>query len=607
MATFDQEFLDRVREQTSLVDVVSRHVSLKRAGREFIGLSPFKSERTPSFTVAPDKGFFHCFSTGEHGDVIGFVMRMEGLSFPQAVEKLAEAAGIEMPRSDPQAERLAREANELRAALEAAAAWHERLLHEPEGAQGLAYLRGRGLSDEIIARFRLGWAPQAGGALARALEPKGFDTGVLSRAGLLRQGRDGDAYAMLRGRVVFPIQDRRQRVIAFGGRILESGQPKYLNTPETAVFQKRITVFGLPQALESARKSQEMVVVEGYMDVIALAQAGFNRAVAGLGTAIGEGHLNVLWTIVNEPVICLDGDEAGRLAARRLAERALGAVRAGKSARFARLPEGADPDDLVREKGLEAFQAVIDGAENLVGALWRSEIETTAPQSASAQAGCLRTLLTLCKRIRDNEVRLFHEAEIRAGCEREFGLRLPASFPRPASRAPGEGSRPRGAPPLPLGHMRRICGVLSGVLEFPELAQEFVEGIGMLSCPDPRWQGLLEAVVEMSADMESVEPQAWRQGLIERGHAEGLAFLEEERHRARHLLVSGGDRGRVSASVERMIEAEMRWERTRRRDNIAGPDDARQRKKDQEVIRETAAMRPGLRPVSEFWQNEKRF
>ena len=526
MASFTPEFLDAIREQVSIVDVVSRHVSLKRRGREFVGLSPFKQERTPSFTVVPHKGFFHCFSSGEHGDVIGFVMRLEGLSFPEAVEKLALEAGLELPRGDPEEEKRAVRRRGMLEALEAATAFHERELRMPGGKSAMDYLLGRGLTMEMIVRFRLGWAPASGAALAQALVRGGFESGMLVEAGVLRApDGGGQPGAWLRGRVVFPITDRRGRPVAFGGRTLGDGQPKYLNTPESPVFRKREMLYGLSQALEPAWREKEIVVVEGYMDAIALAQEGFGQAVASLGTAFDDRQFRELWKIANEPVFCFDGDEAGQRAARRVAERALTVLEAGKSLRFVKLPEGRDPDDLVRKEGPAAFRELVNGAGTLVDLLWRSEIATVRPQSAGARAGCLRTLMELCGRIPDRTVRQLHEVEIQHRCQQEFGITLDLGA-APSARPASNPGRSRTPAPSALADIadRHACGVVAALVNHPVLVNEFAEEVGRLEFEAPV-DGLVQALILAASESEDEDAAVLRQRLLEAGHGEAFGFV----------------------------------------------------------------------------------
>ena len=509
---FPPDFLEQLRERVSLVDVVSRHVKLQRRGREFVGLSPFKQERTPSFTVVPDKGFFHCFSSGEHGDVIGFLMRLEGLSFPEAVEKLALAAGMEVPRESPEAAAQARRRGGLLDAVEAAAAFYERQLRLPAGGRAMDYLRGRGLDDATIARFRLGYAPGDSGALAQALKRGGFEAETLIEAGLLRLPEGAETpVASLRNRVVFPITDRRERPVAFGGRTLGDAQPKYLNTPETPLFRKGEMLYGLAQARDAAWRAKEIVVVEGYMDAIALSQAGFAQTVASLGTAFGENQLRALWRIVDEPVLCFDGDDAGQRAARRAAERALPLLAPGKSLRFACLPDERDPDDLVRQDGAAALRTVVERARTPVDLLWTSEVEAVRPDSPDRRARFSRNLLALASGIRDDTVRRYYEAEILSRLRERFGvtLRPQTGVRRPAPRPGPGGGRERGEARIAGLRERQVQGVLAASVNHPELAAEFADEIGELECA-ASVDTLRQEILRLAADGEGIDAGVWR-------------------------------------------------------------------------------------------------
>ncbi len=514
---FPPEFLEQLRERASLVDVVSRHVKLQRRGREFVGLSPFKQERTPSFTVVPDKGFFHCFSSGEHGDVIGFLMRMEGLSFPEAVEKLAQAAGLEVPRESPEVAAQALRRRGLLDAVAAAAAFYERQLRLPAGRRAMDYLRGRGLDDDTISRFRLGYAPGDPAALMQALKRAGFEAETLVEAGLFRlPERGGEPTASLRNRVVFPITDRRERPIAFGGRAMGDAQPKYLNTPETPVFRKGEVLYGLAQARDAAWRAKEVIVVEGYMDTIALSQAGIAQTVASLGTAFGENQLRALWRLVDEPVLCFDGDEAGQRAARRAAERALPLLAPGKSLRFARLPDERDPDDLVRQEGATALRAVIERAQTPVDLLWSSETEAVRPDSPDRRARFSGNLLALASGIRDDTVRRYYEAEILSRLRERFGvnLRPAAGARRPTAPAVAGGGRERGEARIANLRRRLAERALAAALNRPALAVEFAQELAELDCEgDARLDRLRQEILGLAAGGEGVDPAVWRANL----------------------------------------------------------------------------------------------
>ncbi|MYK58368.1 MAG: DNA primase [Rhodospirillaceae bacterium] len=371
------QFLDELRSRVPVSDVVGKRVKLAKKGREFSGLCPFHSEKTPSFTVNDDKAFYHCFGCGAHGDVIRFVTETEGLTFPEAVGKLAGMAGMEVPKATPEERQRAERAKSLQDACEAALRFFRRRLNEPAGADALAYLRQRGVKPETIEAFRLGWAPDGRVALKQALTGEGFPETMLVEAGLLVKPEDGgDSYDRFRGRVIFPIADRRGRVIAFGGRALGDVQPKYLNSPETPLFNKGRLLYALDKARQAVRdgpdgKGAEVIVTEGYTDVIALHQAGFGGAVAPLGTALTESQIEELWRLAPGPVLCFDGDEAGRRAAGRALDRLLPRLVPGKTARFVFLPEGEDPDSFVSLSGPEAFGRLVERAMSVSEALWR--------------------------------------------------------------------------------------------------------------------------------------------------------------------------------------------------------------------------------------------
>ncbi|MET0567751.1 MAG: DNA primase, partial [Hyphomicrobiaceae bacterium] len=316
---FTPQFLDEIRSRLSVSQVVARKVALKKSGREYRGLSPFKSEKTPSFFVNDQKGFYHCFASGEHGDIFTFVMKTEGLSFPEVVERLASEAGVTMPkpeRSDGREAERADERTRLYELVEAAAAWFEARLKGPEGQEARRYLERRGLRRETIAEFRLGFAPVSRSALKEHLASSGFTPQEMAASGMQIAGEDIPVpYDRFRNRVMFPIRDLKGRVIAFGGRALDPDAPaKYLNSPETPLFHKGDVLFNAAKARQLAFERGRIIVVEGYMDVIALAEAGFGETVAPLGTALTEGQLQVLWRMAPEPVLCFDGDSAGRKA-----------------------------------------------------------------------------------------------------------------------------------------------------------------------------------------------------------------------------------------------------------------------------------------------------
>jgi len=341
---FPDSFLEEIRARLPVSQVVARRVNLKRRGREFVGLSPFNKEKTPSFTVNDQKGFYHCFSSGKHGSIFDFVMETEGLSFPEAVERLAGEAGIPLPKPDPQYERAQQQRLGLYDALEAAARYFEDELKSKEGRGALGYAERRGLLPSTLKEFRFGFAPGDRSALKSTLLAKGFSEKQLLDAGLLIRPDDGrETFDRFRNRLIIPILDIKARVIGFGARTLDdSVQPKYLNSPETSLFDKGSTIFNFARARGPAFDKNELIVVEGYMDVIALHQAGFANSVATLGTAFTERQMELLWQLAPEPIICFDGDRAGEAAAARAIDRMLPTLREGHSFRFAFLPQGSE-------------------------------------------------------------------------------------------------------------------------------------------------------------------------------------------------------------------------------------------------------------------------
>ncbi|HJQ16327.1 MAG TPA: DNA primase, partial [Allosphingosinicella sp.] len=485
------QFLDELRARTSLSAVIGRQVKLQRAGREWKACCPFHKEKTPSFTVNDEKGFYHCFGCGAHGDAIRFLTDARGLPFMDAVKELADAAGLPVPAPDPRARQQAERASGLYEVMEAAARWFAEQLGAIAGAPARAYLEQRGLSPATIARFGLGFAPDSRSKLKTALA--GHGTERLVEAGLLIEPETGDGaarepYDRFRGRLMIPIRDARGRTIAFGGRIIGEGEPKYLNSPETPLFDKGRTLFNLDRASPASREAGRLIVVEGYMDVIALDKAGVSEAVAPLGTALTEGQIERLWRLVDCPILCFDGDSAGQKAAVRAALRALPHVAPGRSLAFATLPPGLDPDDLLRAEGRAALEKLIGSAEPLVDRLWRHERESGPLATPEQKAGLRRRLIEYARSIQDQDVREQYRNELldrfaeltrpRQPSGRSGAYRgLPFPGPRRASsqtKAVGNGSVASG--------MSR--SVLRGLLRFPEVIGAHAEEIAALPLPD---------------------------------------------------------------------------------------------------------------------------
>ncbi|WP_286915995.1 MULTISPECIES: DNA primase [Pseudomonas] len=386
-----QGFIDDLLNRTDIVDVVQSRLQMKKAGKNYTACCPFHKEKTPSFSVSPDKQFYYCFGCGAGGNALGFIMDHDNLDFPQAVEELAKAAGMEVPREDSGRNSKPRQPTDspLYPLLEAAAEFYRLALRgHPQRRAAVDYLKGRGLSGEIARDFGLGFAPPGWDNLFKHLSSDSLQQKAMIDAGLLVENADsGKRYDRFRDRVMFPIRDSRGRVIAFGGRVLGDDKPKYLNSPETPVFHKGQELYGLYEARKHNRNLDEIIVVEGYMDVIALAQQGLRNAVATLGTATSEEHLKRLFRVVPSVLFCFDGDQAGRNAAWRALEAALPSLQDGRKARFLFLPEGEDPDTLVRAEGTDAFRARINQhAQPLADYFFQQLTEEADPRSLEGKA-----------------------------------------------------------------------------------------------------------------------------------------------------------------------------------------------------------------------------
>lgn len=386
------KFLETLRARLSIATIVGEKVKLTRKGREFTGLCPFHHEKTPSFTVNEEKEFYHCFGCGAHGDIVRFLMEAHKYPFVEAVQELASRAGLSLPQNslEKRGNEPQRDLTPLRQALQETSLWFHKNLFLAKYGEALRYGEQRGLKPDTLKKFNLGYAPDRGGGMEKHLKDKGFSDAVLLEAGLLVQGDPSrPPYERFRKRVMFPIQDAQGRVIAFGGRLLGPGEPKYLNSPETPLFSKGKLLYGYFQAKEKTTQ-EPLIIVEGYMDVISLHQAGFKGAVAPLGTALTEDQILLAWRLSSEPILCFDGDMAGRKAAARAAERVLPLLKPGYSLKFALLPPGEDPDSLV-QKG-DRFQKTLDQAHSLLEILWmfltHGKSFKTPEQKAALQKHC---------------------------------------------------------------------------------------------------------------------------------------------------------------------------------------------------------------------------
>ena len=525
--SFPPEFLEEIRLRLPLSGQVGRRVKLTRRGREHSGLCPFHKEKTPSFTVNDDKGFYHCFGCGQHGDVISFLRAVEGLSFPEAVERLAAEAGLEVPEVSREAAERAQRRAGLIEVVEAAAAWFEAQLAGPKGREARDYLASRGLRDETVAEFRLGFAPDERGALAAALKPQGIAIDQLAEAGLVKLPEDrgpdmppgptgGQPRDYFFNRIIFPITDRRGRVIAFGGRAMGESKAKYLNSPETPLFHKGRVLYNLAGARQAAHDTGELIVAEGYMDVIALAQAGFRAAVAPLGTAVTEDQIGELWRLVREPLLCLDGDAAGRRAALRAAERTLPVLKPGHSLRFAFLPQGEDPDSFLTQQGAAALRALLDQGIGLASLLWLKETEGKDFGTPERRAGLRQALRKAVEAITDSELREDYRAEMMQRFDAAFRPRGGRGARWQGKAQKSGGSRhPKRFEPTPQGtgqfglrvprhgperlSQRREQLLLALLVHHPGILLEQAEALSTIHLKLPELERLRSALVDFAA------------------------------------------------------------------------------------------------------------
>ena len=507
--TLSPHFLDELRSRTLLSGLIARTVKLTRAGREWKACCPFHNEKSPSFYVNDEKGFYHCFGCSQHGDAIGWLTEKQGLPFMDAVKELAEAAGIEVPAGDPRGAEKAERAQGLHDVVAAAAEWFEAQLGSHDGADARAYLTKRGISDATRRAFGIGLAPDSRSRLRAALSH--FGNAKLVEAGLLIQPEDDgrEPYDRFRGRLMIPIRDRRGRAIAFGGRILGNGEPKYLNSPETPLFDKGRTLFNLDRAAAASRSAGRLVLVEGFLDAVSLDQAGIGEAVAPLGTAVTEMQLEAMWRLGPSPILCFDGDAAGQKAMVRAALRALPGVGPRRTLRFATLPVGQDPDDIVRGGGKAAFEAVLEGAEPLVERLWRHEMDAEPLATPEARAGLKARLMDHVGTIADRETR----EQYRGEWTRRFGeLTRPAFALRPPFVPRRAWQRPGiPPPPSPAGPGARAIhsdgidaptarAVLTGLRLFPQALHEHCEAVAGLRLADPGLVRIRDAMMDACHD-----------------------------------------------------------------------------------------------------------
>ncbi|MGO9806431.1 MAG: DNA primase [Rhodomicrobium sp.] len=570
---YPPHLLDEIRARVPVSRIVERRVKLKRAGREYIGLSPFKTERTPSFTVNDQKGFYHCFASGEHGDIFKFLMTAEGLTFPEAVERLAAEAGVPLPPPAPVDEVKASHEARLYSVLEDACRFFQSALIGREGSPAMAYLERREVRPQEIEAFRLGYAPGSKSSLKYHLSQKGFSLSEMQDAGLLIHGEDIPVpYDRFRGRLIFPIADAKGRPVAFGGRALvDSQQPKYLNSPETALFHKGHVLFSLAQAREASRAGKPVIVAEGYMDVIALNRAGFGGAVAPLGTALTPDQLRLLWTMTPMPILCFDGDAAGQKAAHRALDIALPHLEPGRSLQFAFLPESRDPDDMVCRGETESLAKLLAQPLPLIDVLWSREQARHPLETPEQRASLDARLMELGGQIQHKSLKYHYIAEFRERLRAAGKTRLPSarnarawggarvgSKPAPAGSRPAKPQFPAvrtgsllaskiAQPSTPLSAPREALLAVA-IVRHPWLLDEFLEEIAELQFDDPGCRSLRDRLLAVHQSEESLDNEKLLEHLCREGYG---AELERVQRATAH---NGGALFALDASKELVLE-----------------------------------------------------
>ncbi len=562
--TIPPRFLDELRARLNVSDIIGRKIKLTRAGREYKACCPFHHEKTPSFYVNDDKQFYHCFGCGAHGSIIDFTMQYDNLSFPEAVEALAGEAGMEVPKASPQEIERAKKQKDLYSLMEEATRWMEGQLRSAENRGAYEYITQRGMDEETLVRFRIGYAPADRQVMRTYLKGQGYSDEQMIEAGVMRpKGQDGQPYAFFRERIMFPVMDRRGRVVAYGGRILpdhlrppDQGDytpAKYMNSSDTPLFHKGKMLYAESHARQAATEDKPVIVVEGYMDVIAANKVGFTGAVAPLGTALTEDQIIVLWKMIpadeKVPVLCFDGDNAGRRAAARAADRVIPMLRPGQSVKIAFLPEGQDPDTLVKGQGAKALERVIENAMPLADFLWAEQTAGKRFDTPEARAGLNKILEEITNRIPDRDVQFYYRQSFKDKSWKMFG---------PSGKG-GKTHRPFGAPKTHAeidgtSHLRRpsfdkeslICSaLLACALNYPDILEEVEEDLGALAVSDVRLdalrQILLSHVVPEGLDPQTVQDYVKKEGF----EGELRALLSEQIYTHAAFARPGRDREAV--------------------------------------------------------------
>jgi len=558
-------FLDELRARTLLSAIISPSVKLVRAGREWKACCPFHNEKTPSFTINDEKGFYHCFGCGAHGDAIRFLTDARGLPFMDAVKELAGKAGLEVPAPDPQARERAERTSTLTDVMASCQKWFAEQLAGIEGAQAREYLKNRGIGPATITRFGIGFAPEGRNKLKTALLSLGEDK--LVETGMLIKNDEGETYDRFRGRIMIPIRDARGRVIAFGGRILGAGEPKYLNSPDTPLFDKGRTLYNLDLASPATRSAKRLIVVEGYMDVIALDRAGISEAVAPNGTAVTEHQLERMWRLDPAPILCFDGDSAGQKAAIRAATRALSHLGPERTLRFVELPAGQDPDDVVQNGGRDALEALFSQPEPLVDRLWRHELQAQPLTTPEARAGLRQRLIehsqaigdqALARLYRDEWLRRFHDevTPARPQFQRRQSFRPNQRNGRWVPPEPPTGAAARAIAATGIDRTMARALVL-GFVNFPEALEHNCEQLASLPIGEATLARIRDRLVDAAVSGEMLDREALATILRDSGAAADLEKARRTGTMAFSFTRSDTDPDRAVRDLGTAIDALM--------------------------------------------------
>ncbi|WP_282611235.1 DNA primase [Pelagibius sp. Alg239-R121] len=536
--TIPQYILDDIRNRVNLAGYIGRYVKLAKRGHEHSGLCPFHNEKTPSFTVSEPKGFYHCFGCGAHGDIIAFAMNHQKLAFPEAVEQLAQEAGVEIPKPTPEDQQREDTNARLVAANATAARWFTSQLESDSGKAARDYLAKRGITSETTQRFGLGYAPTDRDQLTNYLQQEGFTQEELIASGLCGEADAGEPalYDRFRDRLMFPIRDRRGRPSAFGGRALGEAKAKYLNSSETPIFKKGATLYNLDQAQKTGRQHEEVIAVEGYMDVIALTQAGFDQVVAPLGTALTETQIAMLWQIAPEPILCFDGDTAGRRAATRAVQRALPGLYAGHSLKIATLPPDHDPDSLVQSQGNEALRSLIESAQPLTDWLWQALVEPSDYSTPERAADFRRAVNDQIQEIRDPGVRSLYQRDYNGRLAKIFEMQFPSRSGPTSNRPrrngkhgkkPTVGPSPQGPVSSAAPTLERL--VLLVLVNHPALLTTCHEALAAITFPGKEAKELQSALLETASAEEAMQSETLANEVERRGLASFVERLKSDR------------------------------------------------------------------------------